>query len=357
MFSELPKLFDRNFAIGFLLPAIIFIIISSRPLADIGLFPKSYSFEKEILTITTITALMSWLCGIFLLVINRDIYRLLEGYGKLNPAQAFAFIERRYYRRVCQKLANIDNENKKLNEKLTEINIKFEMLEKELSLIDIGSTIKRTQDGIKETIREAEKEKRKIQKALLKNTNKKIEFALLKSERFPDDEDWLLPTAFGNTIRAFEVYSRVMYGLDAIMGWERLIAIIPKDYRTFIDSAKAQTDFWINLWFLSLILLCEYILTLIKIRNFNLFWFIPITILLAFFTAYRARIAAVEWGNYIKASFDVFLPELYEKLGFHSPSSRDEERRNLTRFSQAIIYRSKSSLHDRALPKPKENKQ
>ena len=79
--------------------------------------------------------------------------------------------------------------------------------------------------------------------------------------QFPDEEAWLLPTSFGNTIRAFEVYPRVMYGLDAIPGWLRILAVIPKDYRESVDNAKAQVDFWLNLWFLSILMIFEYVLT------------------------------------------------------------------------------------------------
>src|SRR5712692_4078105 len=77
------------------------------------------------------------------------------------------------------------------------------------------------------------------------------------AERFPPEEDQLLPTAFGNTIKAFETYPDVMYGFDAIEGWTRLLAVIPKDYRELIETTKAETDFWVNLWFISLLILCE----------------------------------------------------------------------------------------------------
>jgi hypothetical protein len=63
-----------------------------------------------------------------------------------------------------------------------------------------------------------------------------------------------LPTRFGNAIRSFEVYSRIIYGLEAIDGWPRLLAVIPADYRQAIDDAKAQVDFWVNIWMGSLLI-------------------------------------------------------------------------------------------------------
>ncbi|BDA75954.1 hypothetical protein CAL7716_101200 (plasmid) [Calothrix sp. PCC 7716] len=79
-------------------------------------------------------------------------------------------------------------------------------------------------------------------------------------------------------------------------------------------------------------------------------------LLLAHITFLKSTSAALEWGNYIKASFDVFLPELYNKLGFNSALTRDEERENWTRFSQAIIYRHKKYIHNRSSSGEQENR-
>lgn len=340
MFSELPKLFERNFAIGFFLPTAVFVAINLFALLpESVLFSKLLIFlKKDILIGTTITGLTVWLCAVFLLVLNRDIYRILEGYGILNPARFFGYFERKHYQKINQDLSDLNKKWKQLHEKLGEVNESIES-PKKISCAD------------------ATKNKQKIKKAIVMNESQRAKLMREKAERFPDDEKWLLPTAFGNTIRAFEVYPRVMYGLDAIPGWERLLAVIPKDYRTFIDDAKAQTDFWVNLWFFNLILLFEYAIVYAFIRSYNPFCFLPIAVfvLFAFFTSYRARLAAAEWGQTIKASFDVFLPDLYEKLCFQYPLSRGEERQNLKSFSQAILYRSESSMHDRALSKRKKN--
>lgn len=320
MFGELPKLFERNFAIGFLLPITTFILISFNLLENFGLLNVNLlnSLEQKTLVEITTVVLFTWLSGIILLVINRDLYQILEGYGRLNPFQIFKVLEKNRYLALERNIVELETKYKKLREL---------------------------------------KNQQEVESSLLKLL---VELAELKQKKaicFPDDETWLLPTAFGNTMRAFEIYSRIMYGLDAIPGWERLLTVIPKDYRALIDDAKAQTDFWINMWFLSLLLALEYILILLLTQRYILIWVFPVAILSALFAAYRARIAAIEWGHYIKASFDVFLPELYTKLGFPHPLNRTEERSNLIRFSQAIIYRDELSLHDRALLESKENEE
>lgn len=74
---------------------------------------------------------------------------------------------------------------------------------------------------------------------LMKRNRLKLEIV----ESFPDQERWLLPTSFGNTIRAFEVYPRVMYGIDSIIGWNRLLGVIPKEYGDLYNDAKTSGGF------------------------------------------------------------------------------------------------------------------
>jgi hypothetical protein len=123
--------------------------------------------KLDVLIWTSLFGLGSWGGGILLLATNRDLIRLMEGYGRLNPAHVFQGFERRRYR--------------KLKDEILELNkIKSE------------------------------------QKGFTHELNKKRTQLMVKLvERFPDEEDWLLPTAFGNTIRAFEVYPRVMYGVSS----------------------------------------------------------------------------------------------------------------------------------------------
>ena len=57
-----------------------------------------------------------------------------------------------------------------------------------------------------------------------------------------------------------------------------------------------------------------------------------------------ARKAAEGWGEWVKASFDVFLPELRAKLGFSPPETMEQEQELWKGFSQAIIYRYPSAI-------------
>jgi hypothetical protein len=167
---------------------------------------------------------------------------------------------------------------------------------------------------------------------------------LKRVTQFPDHDRWLLPTAFGNIIRAFEVYPRIMYGLESIQGWTRLLAVIPKEYRDLVDTAKAQTDFWVNLSFLSFLIIAEYIGISLYTHNLGMPFLPLVAAGVTCGASYMARKAAEEWGEWVKASFDVFLPELHAKLGFSPPETMEQEQEFWKGFSQAIIYRFPSSL-------------
>lgn len=299
MFGKLPDLFDKNFAIGYFLPITAFLVISLFLLNEFDLLSKVISLNQpaqiDKLINITIVGLLSWTISILLLGANREILRLMEGYGRFNPTRIFAVIEKRRYYRLQEEKSQLDEKYKKLRDSGNDI---------PLELIN---------------------KRNKILRAL--------------AERFPDDERWLLPTSFGNIIRAFEVYPRVMYGLDSIPGWNRLIALIPKDYNSIVNDAKSIVDFWVNIWLLSWIIVFEYVALAVYKKEAHIIWF-PITVVgISFFAFSRAKVAAFEWGELVKASFDVFLPMLYEKLGFPFPKNREEEKNLWRDLSQAMIYR------------------
>lgn len=135
-----------------------------------------------------------------------------------------------------------------------------------------------------------------------------------------------------------------MYGLDAIEGWGRLLGVIPTDYREQINSAKTQMDFWVNLWLLALLFLPEYAVFATHENGLRVPWVPVAAVLFAFFAASRAKSAAVQWGDLVKASFDLFLPELWIKLRFVSVRNADKERATWESFGWAIHYRDRRYL-------------
>lgn len=304
MFGELPKLFDRNFAVGFFLPIAIFITLSGLIFSQYGFAPDFISYiATDLLVGTTILGLLSWVGGILLLAVNRDLYRIMEGYGKYNPVKLFAWFEKRRYQNTINELEKLDDEYRECYAAKMDFPVK--------------------------------------------SRTRRNEIMRQLAEEFPDKEEYLLPTPFGNVLRSFEIYPRVMYGLEAIDGWGRLLTIVPKDYTELIDSAKSQVDFWVNMGVVFILLQIEYVsLTYIFGNGLINWWVVLILIALGTIPPMRATSAAREWGDLIKSAFDMFAPEMREALGFDVPADRDEEKSQWTRFSQAIIYRLPNRIPD-----------
>jgi len=303
MFGELPKLFDRNFVIGFFLPVAIFITISILIVNPYPFGSQVIDFlTTDLLVGTTAIGLLSWVGGIVLLAANRDLYRLMEGYRQYNPLKLFGWLEKRRYQRAVSDLENLDNEYRECISSDKEFPVKSRARRNELM--------------------------RQL------------------AEEFPDKEEYLLPTPFGNVLRSFEIYPRVMYGFEAIDGWGRLLSVIPKDYLELIDAARAQVDFWVNLGVVFILLQIEYIVLAFMTGTPLQWWVVILFIALGTIAPLRATSAAREWGDFVKSAFDVYRFNLLESLGIDLPKTREEERKLWTKYSQAIIYRLPETLPD-----------
>lgn len=305
MFSELPKLFDRNFAIAYFLPVGLFMVASALLLSSVGYWASIATiFTGNTLFDATLAVFIAWIVGILLLVLNREIFRLLEGYGDYNPLRMFQDRAKHGFRKRVERKDWLD--------------------ENFLSLTF-----------------DQRKERTKLMKELV--------------ESYPDQEGLVLPTSFGNALRAFEVYPRVMYGFEGIDGWPRILAVLPKEYRELIDDAKAQVDWWVNLGVMSFLFLIEFWYVVFSKWGLSPVWYITVLNILAPLAIYalfnlvllwRATSAAIGWGDYVKSAFDIYRFTLLESLGIDVPKTRKAERELWTRFSQAILFHLPESLPD-----------
>jgi hypothetical protein len=310
LFSELPGLFGRDFAIGFFLPMTVFLPAAlwvanrfNHPAVHRIVAALNAAANRQTLLGATVAVFLLWLGAVTLLALNRGIIRAKEGYGKWNPLRVLSPWQKSRFRNLTKQLQDLQDEYAKYGE------------------LTAAAASRRTW----------------IARAL--------------AEQFPHEEAFVLPTAFGNTIRAFEVHSVVMYGLDAIPAWPRLLLVIPEDSRSLIDAAKAQMDFWLNLWFLSLLLIAEHV-ALVAITGESGNLWVLLALPFAFLVSYQARGAAAGWGEMVKAAFDTHLPELRKKLELPEGLNRDEDRQQWQSLSAALIFRYPPVLPERKIASP-----
>lgn len=320
MFAEFPKLFGKSFAIGFLAPtaaiATAVWLLFWAHAASVDLLGVA---KTDILGLGAISLVVLWIFAIALMGISRGLIRLLEGYGKLNP---FTVIEHFELDRFDALHESVEKSGTVLRNAAAALEAHRRAMRR-----------RHPPAGAAATLATLEREFREAETAYGKHL---LEF----SEQFPNRRKHVLPTRFGNTVRAFEVYSGVVYGLDSIPGWPRLLSVLPKDYREQIGDAEAMVSFWVNLWFGGTVVGLADILWTIIGRNQSFPWIWIPAFIAAVGAANLARGSARQWGEYVKSGFDLYRGELAKQLGLKLPTTIEAERQMWTLFSQTTIYRT-----------------
>jgi hypothetical protein len=295
--GDLPKLLTKAFAIGYLLPAIGLVVAFS---GVFHVFGRTDALLKLLLppdaTLAVISLVAVSFTAILLLALNHALIRLLEGYGKGNPARIFHFHQRRKFR--------------KLHGHMTKSKAAWDA---------------------------AAAKKQPVDPAVVAGYGDAL-WQIACS--YPASEEQVLPTRFGNIVRAFEVYPRVVYGVESTVGWTRLHGVITREYRELINEEKSQVDFWVNTWFTGWLCLLVYALLAALDRSLPSPWIPFVAVAVAFGAARSAGQAAYNWGVLVTSSFDLFRENLATMLGLKLPRTIEREREMWQTASQVWVYRS-----------------
>jgi len=172
------------------------------------------------------------------------------------------------------------------------------------------------------------------------------------NQRFPFGEKAILPTAFGNMLRAAEAYSADRYGIDAVRLWPRLIHVIPASYYEKVEQSNNSLAFLINCSILSLLFgfLCmlasgyQYLVWQFALQDkTEVLYFIPINyppivycqriyiygailVVMWVFSLmfYKGSFPIVmQYGNMIRSSFDLFRFQLLKQFNLKLPKDLD----------------------------------
>jgi hypothetical protein len=345
MNEEVSKLFDRSFFIGFFSPALYFVIgslilfycfdvhlpgiaitltgsfdqprtstaahnrasdtthkVDSSTDEKKGIKDKEGEASTESLKSATLIGGIALGISIFLMSLNREVFRMAEGYWPKSFKRVQSFLARGEIQR-------------------------FQRLKKRIEDLESNQN-------------QCDAEGKTFEHATLLNSLDQ-EFV----RRFPDQEGFVLPTPFGNTVRAYETYSRYMYGIDAIPAWPRLQSVLPTEFANLIIDSRSRVNFWLNIWVLSMVLLIEW--CVFEYRCMGMVQYFGIILLIVIPVAMRrAKSSAVQYGETIKAAFDVYLPELAKKIAPESIPPLADARPFWISYSQALIYRNVESMED-----------
>jgi len=184
------------------------------------------------------------------------------------------------------------------------------------------------------------------------------------NEQLPKRKELILPTRLGNVMRSYEYYPFHQYGMDAIVFWPRLIAMIDEQCSAAIDDAKSSFDFMINCSALSallaLLLLGVELLFPTRLAqpiHWQLWlpWLLAISVFagLAWLFYQGAIISAAARGEVIKGAFDLYRCKLLEQLGYERKlTTRIAERAIWSAITDQILFgdNNSDSIIDYAIP-------
>lgn len=194
---------------------------------------------------------------------------------------------------------------------------------------------------LKNRIDRLEKKKNKNGKQLSLLRSQYYSIAAEYDHSFPSSIDHILPTEFGNILKASEEYSSSRYGIDGVTFWPRLFHVIPRSYQIAIDEANNQLSFLVNLsvlsFALSLLCIIAIIFSLLVVYTpldypeialsdtivFTIAYTLSITSAIFFHRASLFSVGA--FGFMIRSAYDLFRQDLLKQLNLPLPDSSTKE--------------------------------
>jgi hypothetical protein len=176
--------------------------------------------------------------------------------------------------------------------------------------------------------------------SLIQDPDTRAAAAWLYERRYPYQESALMPTRLGNTIRAFEEYSRSRWGLDGIVFWPHVVAILPPEEQQLHDDARGDFAFFRNASLGSFVAAWVMLADLLANHPHPnwLAWIyaLPFVLVYAFYVGSAG--AAERWGMQVRASFDLHRFDLYDKLGLRRPRTLWAERAQNEALSSFLLW-------------------
>jgi len=162
---------------------------------------------------------------------------------------------------------------------------------------------------------------------------------------YPSTVHAVLPTRLGNTIAAFEDYSRTRYGMDTVALWPRLVPLLKEaKYTDFVTQEKSVFDFLLNTFVVGIVLGIELVYLNLFLGRIVLSVGIGIAASGVSYMLYRGMIiAARQWGATIRVAFDLCRYDLRRRLGLHPAETFEAEYELWQQISRFLLYQHKGT--------------
>ena len=147
---------------------------------------------------------------------------------------------------------------------------------------------------------------------------------------YPNRYSDILPTRLGNVLAAVEAYARTRYGMDLVLVWPRLFAVLPDRHTAAIAAARAELETQLATATLAAVSGVGVAIPLALIGS-------PVALPVGWlwgclaigYAAYQAAVSsAVSYGQEMRTAFDLHRKDLLDTLGLAgNPEERDTWRR------------------------------
>lgn len=333
-----------NFLVAAFVPAMAFIVISS--LAFYPILPSAVQdYFKAILIerdstpffqLSFIALIFVAILGFTLYSLSTYIYKAFEGYSFILEKNSI--VRRLFIRRQKRRFNKIETERTFVNKQLERVDAK---IDRESWHVGEGAWRERRLDRYIKTRKMLDHR----QYGLISERN----------ERFPPSIDLILPTRFGNILRAAEMYPATRYAIDAVPLWGRLAHVIPKDGMEKLDEANNQCLFLLNATVLTSIFsaLCLLISFYngfgllmrnsacqsgLCQRDFGVYGILAILAITVAWFFYEASLLNVgQYGSMIRTAYDLYRFNLLEALRLKLPTTLKDERKLWRKIGNFVV--------------------
>jgi hypothetical protein len=160
------------------------------------------------------------------------------------------------------------------------------------------------------------------------------------NRHYPATRERLLPTTFGNAIRAFEAHAHRRYGLDGIAAFPRIEMMLTPAEREPLIDAKIDLNVFMNAAIGAALVGAALVIDAVinTPLEFAQYWVYAVPFVVARVLYGPMVGAAIRWGTEVRAGVDIRRLELYEKLGFRRPKSFLDERDIAQSVNYLLLY-------------------
>lgn len=154
---------------------------------------------------------------------------------------------------------------------------------------------------------------------------------------YPRDK-YLLPTRFGNGLKAAETYGKERFGLDTPTLWSELVTVAPESLRDQLDDSRTVLDFFVALTWLAIL----FGLSSIAVSAIEQSYSAMAIGLAAILTAplfYRGAVSSVSWYySAMTALVNVGRLELAKHIGVSLPATLSDEKELWSAVTDYVVW-------------------